>query len=49
MPAAAAGLVAPWQAALGMSQSSALVVGNSLRLLRAPRPAPARNAAPQLA
>jgi Cu2+-exporting ATPase len=34
MPAAAAGLVAPWQAALGMSLSSALVIGNSLRLLR---------------
>ncbi|MGE0810294.1 MAG: heavy metal translocating P-type ATPase [Immundisolibacter sp.] len=49
MPAAAAGLVAPWQAALGMSLSSALVVGNSLRLLRAPRAAAARLAAPQLA
>jgi Cu2+-exporting ATPase len=32
LPAAAAGLVAPWMAALGMSLSSLLVVGNSLRL-----------------
>ncbi|MDD3651979.1 HAD-IC family P-type ATPase, partial [Immundisolibacter sp.] len=49
MPAAAAGLVAPWQAAIGMSVSSALVVGNSLRLLRAPRPAAPPRAAPQVA
>jgi len=32
LPAAAAGLVAPWMAAVGMSASSLLVVGNSLRL-----------------
>jgi Cu2+-exporting ATPase len=43
MPVAAAGWVEPWQAALGMSLSSTLVVGNSLRLLRAPR----RRATPQ--
>ena len=34
LPAAAAGWVAPWMAALGMSLSSLLVVANSLRLLR---------------
>ncbi len=34
LPAAAAGLVAPWMAAIGMSLSSLLVVGNSLRLSR---------------
>jgi Cu2+-exporting ATPase len=49
MPAAAAGLIAPWQAALGMSLSSALVIGNSLRLLRAPGRAAAPQATPQLA
>ena len=32
LPAAATGLVAPWMAAVGMSASSLLVVGNSLRL-----------------
>lgn len=52
MPLAAVGLVPPWLAALGMSASSALVVGNSLRLLRTARQhartgrAPARLAAP---
>jgi len=35
IPAAAAGLVPPWAAAIGMSLSSLLVVGNSLRLNRA--------------
>jgi Cu2+-exporting ATPase len=32
IPAAAFGLVPPWVAALGMSASSLLVVGNALRL-----------------
>ena len=32
IPAAALGLVPPWAAALGMSASSLLVVGNALRL-----------------
>jgi Cu2+-exporting ATPase len=32
LPAAAAGLVAPWMAAVGMSLSSLLVVANSLRV-----------------
>jgi Cu2+-exporting ATPase len=42
LPAAAAGLVAPWMAAVGMSLSSLLVVGNSARL--SSQPAPPRRA-----
>lgn len=34
LPAAAAGIVEPWQAAIGMSVSSLLVTVNALRLLR---------------
>jgi Cu2+-exporting ATPase len=49
IPLAAAGLVPPWLAALGMSASSALVVGNSLRLLRAPRANTLAQAEPRLA
>ncbi len=39
IPAAALGFVPPWLAALGMSGSSLLVVGNALRLRLAPLPA----------
>lgn len=34
LPAAATGYISPWMAALGMSVSSLIVVGNALRLLR---------------
>jgi Cu2+-exporting ATPase len=36
VPLAAAGLIAPWMAAIGMSLSSLLVVGNATRLRRLP-------------
>jgi len=37
LPAAALGMVSPWQAALGMALSSLLVTANALRLARVPR------------
>ncbi|QKT03280.1 heavy metal translocating P-type ATPase [Ectothiorhodospiraceae bacterium 2226] len=47
LPVAAAGVLTPWLAALGMSASSLLVVLNALRLLdrRGPRPRPGASAA----
>ncbi len=38
VPAAALGLVSPWLAAIGMSASSALVIGSAMRLLRSVPP-----------
>ncbi|UCG71443.1 MAG: cadmium-translocating P-type ATPase [Chromatiales bacterium] len=38
LPLAAAGALAPWMAAIGMSASSLLVTGNALRLTRAAAP-----------
>ena len=39
IPLAATGQLAPWMAGLGMSLSSAVVVLNSLRVMRRRRPA----------
>jgi Cu2+-exporting ATPase len=49
VPFAAAGMLPPWLAALGMSMSSLLVTFNALRLGWAPEPAPPRQPAPELA
>lgn len=46
IPVAAAGLIPPWLAAIGMSGSSLAVVLNSARLRRAARQPPAMSAAP---
>jgi Cu2+-exporting ATPase len=46
VPAAAAGYVAPWMAALGMSLSSLLVVTNSARLIEKRKRDKARLAVP---
>ena len=45
IPAAALGLLNPWLSGIGMSLSSAIVIGNALRLRRLPRaPGPDANA-----
>ncbi len=46
IPAAAMGLVPPWLAALGMSLSSLVVIGNASRLRRRPRPQRRQTTAP---
>lgn len=48
IPAAAAGLVSPWLCGVGMAASSALVVGNALRLRRVSNRDPRRADSPSL-
>lgn len=45
LPAALAGMVPPWMAAIGMSLSSLIVVVNAMRLGREKKPSPSRTSA----